>query len=91
MNNQYSDKCIVQKKCSVYNITNTGFLIFIYLGPFYGIMRKGCTLIFNNTANDGASAKASPFHALIVLGKNDCPYWLIIIMFKVQYPISSVD
>ena len=36
-------------------------------------MRKGCTLIFNkidiNTANDGASAKASPFHALIVLGK----------------------
>ena len=27
-----------------------------------------------NTANDGASAKASPFHALIVLGKNDCLY-----------------
>ena len=36
-------------------------------------MRKGCTLIKKkidlNTANDGASAKASPFHALIVLGK----------------------
>ena len=31
-----------------------------------------------NTANDGASAKASPFHALIVLGKNDCPYWLVV-------------
>ena len=31
-----------------------------------------------NTANDGASAKASPFHALIVLGKNDCPYILAI-------------
>ena len=46
-------------------------------------MRKGCTLIFFikfdlNTANDGASAKASPFHALIVLGKNDCPYWLVV-------------
>ena len=45
-------------------------------------MRKGCTLILNkfdlNTANDGASAKASPFHALIVLGKNDCPYWLVV-------------
>ena len=25
-----------------------------------------------NTANDGDSAKASPFHALIVLGKNYC-------------------
>ena len=36
-------------------------------------MRKGCTLIVRkcdlNTANVGASAKASPFHALIVLGK----------------------
>ena len=31
-----------------------------------------------NTDNDGASAKASPFHALIVLGKNDCPYWLVV-------------
>ena len=31
-----------------------------------------------NTANDGASAKASPFYALIVLGKNDCPYWLVV-------------
>ena len=27
-----------------------------------------------NTANDGASAKASPFHELIVVGKNDCPF-----------------
>ena len=37
-----------------------------------GIMRKGCTLILKkcdlNTVNDGASAKASPFHAPIVLG-----------------------
>ena len=45
-------------------------------------MRKGCTLIvkkiYLNTANDGASAKASPFHALIVLGKDDCPYWLVV-------------
>ena len=36
-------------------------------------MRKGCTLIVKkfdlNTANNGASAKASPLHALIVLGK----------------------
>ena len=37
-------------------------------------MQKGCTLFFYikfdlNTANDEASAKASPFHALIVLGK----------------------
>ena len=36
-------------------------------------MREGCTLIVKkfdlNTANDGASAKASPFHALIGLGK----------------------
>ena len=43
-------------------------------------MRKGCTLIVNkfdlNTANDEASAKASPFYALIVLGKTDCPYCL---------------
>ena len=34
-----------------------------------------------NAANDGASAKANganPFHALIVLGKNDCPYWLVV-------------
>ena len=31
-----------------------------------------------NIANDGASAKASLFHALIVLGKNDCPYWLVV-------------
>ena len=31
-----------------------------------------------NTANDRASAKARPFHALIVLGKNDCPYWLVV-------------
>ena len=41
-------------------------------------MRKGCTLIVKklnqNTANDGASAKASQFHALIVFEKNDCPY-----------------
>ena len=40
-------------------------------------MRKGCTLILIqfdlNTANDGR-----PFHALIVLGKNDCPYWLVV-------------
>ena len=45
-------------------------------------MRKGCTLIVKksdlNPVNDGASAKASPFHALIVLGKNDCPYWLVV-------------
>ena len=33
-----------------------------------------------NTANDGATAKASPFHALIVLGKNNCPYILAICM-----------
>ena len=35
-------------------------------------MRKGCMLIEKidlNTGNDGASAKASPLHALIVLGK----------------------
>ena len=32
-----------------------------------------------NTANDGASAKPSPFHALIFLGKNDCPYWLVVL------------
>ena len=32
-------------------------------------MRKGCTLFDLNTANDRASAKASPFHGLIVLGK----------------------
>ena len=38
------------------------------------LLRK-CDL---NTANDGASAKASPFHALTVLGKNDCPYWLVV-------------
>ena len=31
-----------------------------------------------NTANDGASAKASPFHALIVIGKHDCPHWLVV-------------
>ena len=31
-----------------------------------------------NTDNDGGSAKASPFHALIVLEKNDCPYWLVV-------------
>ena len=31
-----------------------------------------------NTTNDGASAKASPFHALIVLGKNACQYWLVV-------------
>ena len=46
-------------------------------------MRKGCTLIVKrkcdlNTANGGASAKPSPFHALIVLGKNDCPYCLVV-------------
>ena len=45
-------------------------------------MRKGCTLILKkidlNTANDRASAKASPFHVLIVIGKNDCPYWLVV-------------
>ena len=37
-------------------------------------MRKGCTLIVKrkldlNTANDGVSAEASPYHALIVLGE----------------------
>ena len=46
-------------------------------------MRKGCTLILikkliQKAANDGASAKASPFHAQIVLGENDCPYWLVV-------------
>ena len=45
-------------------------------------MWKVCTLILKNidinTANDRGSAKASPFHALIVVGKNDCPYWLVV-------------
>ena len=27
-----------------------------------------------HTTNHGASSKASPFHALIELRKNDCPY-----------------
>ena len=31
-----------------------------------------------NSANDGGSAKLSPFHALIVLGKNDRPYWMVV-------------
>ena len=39
-----------------------------------------------NTANDGASAKASPFHALIVLGKNDCPYILAILFYLSSLP-----
>ena len=28
--------------------------------------------------NDVASAKASPFQALIVFGKIDCPHWLVV-------------
>ena len=38
-----------------------------------------------NTANDRASAKASMFHALIliVLGKIDCPYWLVVSKFHI--------
>ena len=36
-----------------------------------------------NTANGRASAEAIPFHALIVLVKNDCPYWLVV------WPISK--
>ena len=36
-----------------------------------------------NTANDGVSEKASPFHALI--GKNDCPCWLVV------WPIYLTD
>ena len=34
--------------------------------------------IYIYTANDGASSKESPFHALKVLEKNDCPYWLVV-------------
>ena len=50
-------------------------------------MRKRCTLILKkifdlNTTNDGASANGSPFHALIALGKNDCPYWLLYVVFS---------
>ena len=42
-----------------------------------GYYAEGMHAIFYlNTANEGASAKASPFHALIVLEKNDCPYSL---------------
>ena len=35
-------------------------------------------LFYLNTVNDGATAKASTFHALIVLWKNNCPYWLVV-------------
>ena len=38
-----------------------------------------------NTANDGTSAKTSPFHALIGLKKNDCPYWLVVSQFCLNF------
>ena len=45
----------------------------IFCRALLGYCAKGCTLILRkfdlNPANDGASAKASPFHVLIVLGK----------------------
>ena len=41
----------------------------------YSVERMDAKNIYLNTANDGASGKASPFHALIVLGGNDGPYW----------------
>ena len=34
--------------------------------------------------NDGASAKASPFHALMVLEENDCPYVLASCMINLS-------
>ena len=48
-----------------------------------------------NTANDGVSAKASPFHSLIILGNNDCPYWLVVCManlskFHVVFSSSTI-
>ena len=55
-------------------------------------MRKGCTLIVKkcdlNTANDGALAKPSPFHALIVLEKNDCLYWLVVWTICLNFMLS---
>ena len=63
------------------NIANDGalFLFQYSAGPLIlGYYAKGMHAIFFNdlnTAYDGASAKVSPFHALIVLGENDCPYW----------------
>ena len=38
---------------------------------------------------DGASTKASPFHPLIVLGKNDCPYWLVVWQICLNFMVFS--
>ena len=48
-------------------------LILYYTGPFWVLCRRDACLLLRkfylNTGNDGASAKANPLHALIVLGK----------------------
>ena len=42
-----------------------------------------------NKANDGASVKDSPFHALIVLEKNDCPYTILMILASCMANLSK--
>ena len=41
-------------------------------------IRKFVSKFDINTANDGALAKLNLFHAIIVIGENDCPYWLVV-------------
>ena len=70
--------------------------VLIFRRTLLGYYAEGMHAIFFikfnlNTANDEASAKASPFHALIVLGKNDCPYWLVVWPICLKVKSITVD
>ena len=52
------------------------FAVSIFLLGYYaeGMHTNLIENVNLNIANDGASVTAILFHALIVFGKNDCPY-----------------